>query len=122
MKTKQEIKDLLNPFFTREDSHSKVDQCGRITSISKLELEDNDFSAKSVEGKFEHNGISVDHSFVVIPADEVEEAEEKTVIIDGTLEQFGNETETSINLDSVDNLPSIAVLTSEDEYYTKYIF
>lgn len=114
------IREIIEPFLSREDAFTKVDQCGRISNISAMELQDNGIEAKRIDSTFKHGSTEVSHSFVIIPASDVKDISNGPVIVDPTLEQFADETKSQINIDSAKNIDEIEIFKPSDPLYTKY--
>lgn len=118
--SKEKLIDIIEPFLSRENASSKVDQCGRISNMTVIEFQENNIQAKQIESTFEYNSTEVDHSFVTVPASEITDVSEGPVIIDPTLEQFGNETRSQLSIRSVSDIDSVAIIDPSDPLYTNY--
>ena len=119
MVTKREIQELIEPFLSREDANSKVDQCGRLSNMAALELQENGIQAKRVDGKVKGNS-ELDHSFVIVPVSEVSNVSEGPLIVDPTAEQFADETRTDAQWGSVEKFNAVEVFEPSNRLYKMY--
>jgi hypothetical protein len=124
--TKSEIVEIAQMFMSREDYQSKINECGRFTSIIEMELESKGYEPKNITGNVITDKGSASHVFLTLPVESVSDAMSGPVIIDVALEQFCTENkadpETSIEIavDSETDIPPVAVLTPSDKYYQHY--
>jgi len=120
--SKDQIRNVLSTFLSREDPFSKVDACGRLSNVASMELQDQGLQSKRIDSTFHFNGKKADHSFVILPASDISDASDGPVIVDPSIEQFGNETNTEINIRSITELDSIGIFEPEDSLYNHYKF
>lgn len=120
MVSKEDIRQLLSPFISREDAFSKIDQCGRLSNMAAMELQENGIDAERIDGSVTKDGTSLDHSFVLVPASEISGVKDGPVIVDPTAEQFGSETTLPIDFGSIESIESIAIYEPSHHLYNTY--
>lgn len=124
MLSKSEIQAIGERFTSNETHTSKVNNCGRLTSIIEMELEDEGVNPERVIGHFKGTG----HMFVIVDDSHISDASSGPVIVDMTLEQFCDEnkedesTDITVSAGSVNSLPEVAVLEPSDSLYNNYSF
>lgn len=127
--TKDEIRDIASLFFT-ESAEERVNQCGRLTSIMEMELEDHQDVSVTPErqtGVITNGSDRVGHMFVTLPASEVEDCESGPVIIDVTVQQFNKDNYENglveVEIESIGEIPEdVGIFTPADALYDCYEF
>jgi len=128
--SKSEIESIAQKFF-HETPRQRVNQCGRMTSVMEMELEDHQSVSTPPtrhEGTIRNDGNGDGHMFLTLPAEEVTEATEGPVIIDVSIQQFTKEhfndsdLDVNVEVESVIDMPSnVGVYTPDDAAYDLYI-
>lgn len=124
-----EIKEIAQNFF-HESPEQRANQCGRMTSIMEMELEDH-AAVKTPPtrqtGVITNGSERVGHMFVTLPASEVTDAESGPVIIDVTVQQFCKQNYeqglVEAEIESLIDIPAdVGVFTPTDDAFDLYEF
>lgn len=125
----QEIRNIAQRFF-HESPEERANQCGRMTSIMEMELEDHpDISTAPTRqtGVITDGTERVGHMFVTLPASEVTNADTGPVIIDVTIEQFCKDNydagHVEMEVESIITMPEdVGIFTPDDTAFDLYEF
>lgn len=124
-----EIKEIAQNFF-HESPEQRANQCGRMTSIMEMELEDHPnihTPPTRQTGVITNGSDRVGHMFVTLPENEVSDVENGPVIVDVTIQQFCKDNYDSnrveLEVESIITIPEdVGIFTPDDDAFDLYEF
>lgn len=128
MITKSDVNNIASTFF-HESARDRANQCSRMTTIMKTELEDMGVQCERVLGSISYIGEGTGHAYIKVPASEFKDITNGPVIIDVSIHQFNSTNssdssiDVSIDLEQDFTLPSeneVGIYTPQDSIYSIY--
>lgn len=123
-----DVNSIARSFF-HESARDRANQCSRMTTIMKMELEDRDVECDRVFASISYGGESAGHAYLKVPSSEFSDLNSGPVIIDVAIHQFNTENvsddsiDVSLNLEDDFDLPTtneVGIYTPDDQIYSIY--